>query len=384
MNITVNPVNDAPVAVDDVLTVNEDTPGSGDLSPNDSDPEGDPLTYTSGTFTTAQGGTITINADGTYTYTPGADYNGPDSYTYTVCDNNGECDTATLTITVNPVNDAPVAGDDNATVLEDTPVSGDLSTNDSDPEGDPLTYTSGTFTTAQGGTITINPDGTYTYTPPAGYTGTDCFTYEVCDNNGACANATICIEVTPNQPPVAEDDTATTVVNTPASGTVADNDSDPEGDPLTYTSGTFTTTQGGTITINPDGTYTYTPPAGYTGTDCFTYEVCDDNGNCSNATLCVEVGDNTTVVVPPAITPNGDGINDTFFIEGIQGKRATLRIFNRWGNVVYENEAYQNDWDGRSNKGIRIGENLPDGTYFYTIEVPELGVRKAGYITLKR
>ncbi|WP_169737650.1 Ig-like domain-containing protein, partial [Thermonema rossianum] len=199
-------LNCTPTPQDDNLVVNINTSGGGNLLANDTDPDGDPLTAMPGNFTTAQGGTLVINTDGSYTYTPPSGYTGTDSYVYTACDDDGVCATATLNIRVNS---PPVAGDDILTVDEDTPGSGDLSGNDSDVDGT-LTYTSGTFTTAQGGTITINADGTYTYTPGADYNGPDSYVYQVCDDDGACATATLNITVNDvNDPPVAGDDILT-------------------------------------------------------------------------------------------------------------------------------------------------------------------------------
>ncbi|WP_038909840.1 cadherin-like domain-containing protein, partial [Dickeya dadantii] len=119
LTVTVTAVNDAPVAAADTATTNEDTPVTVDVLANDSDVDGNPLTVTAAT---AGNGTVVINADGTLTYMPDANFNGTDTVTYTVSDGAGGVVTGTLTITVTAVNDAPVAGSDTATTLEDTPV----------------------------------------------------------------------------------------------------------------------------------------------------------------------------------------------------------------------------------------------------------------------
>ncbi|WP_235584740.1 Ig-like domain-containing protein [Thiomicrospira sp. WB1] len=113
MNLTVNPDNDQPVAVDDSASTTEDTAvtiSAADLLSNDSDIDGDTLSIDS--FTQPANGTLVDNGDGTFSYTPNADYNGSDSFTYTVSDGNGGTDTATVNLTVNPDNDQPVAVDD--------------------------------------------------------------------------------------------------------------------------------------------------------------------------------------------------------------------------------------------------------------------------------
>jgi large repetitive protein len=177
VTITVNPVNDVPVAVNDTNTTNEDTPVSGTTQGNDT-PSGDGgNTWTLvGVDGGANSGTVTMNPDGSYTYTPDPNFNGTDVFSYQVCDIDGDCDTATVTITVNPVNDVPVAVNDTNTTNEDTPVSGTTQGNDT-PSGDGgNTWTLvGVDGGAGNGTVTMNPDGSYTYTPDANFNGTDVF-----------------------------------------------------------------------------------------------------------------------------------------------------------------------------------------------------------------
>ncbi|SFW90065.1 tandem-95 repeat protein, partial [Chitinophaga sancti] len=177
---TVTPVNDAPVAVDDAVTVVEDTPTSFEVRTNDTDVEGDALTAT--VIAGPVNGTVVPNPDGSYTYTPALNYNGLDSLKYQVCDNGtpSKCDTGTVIFTVTPVNDAAVAVDDAVTVVEDTPTSFDVRTNDTDVEGDALTAT--VITGPVHGTVSQNPDGSYTYTPALNYNGLDSLKYQVCDN----------------------------------------------------------------------------------------------------------------------------------------------------------------------------------------------------------
>ncbi|QSZ41142.1 Ig-like domain-containing protein [Sulfurimonas aquatica] len=208
LTINVTPVNDAPVAVDDSITIGEDTPFTStvDLDFNDTDLDGDALSVTPGTFTTAQGGTLVLAADGSYTYTPAANFNGIDTVDYTVTDGS-LTDVGTLTINVTPVNDAPVAVDDSITIDEDTPFTStvDLDFNDTDLDGDALSVTPGTFTTAQGGTLVLAADGSYTYTPAANFNGVDTVDYTVTDGSLTDVG-TLTINVTPvNDAPEAVD-----------------------------------------------------------------------------------------------------------------------------------------------------------------------------------
>jgi hypothetical protein len=140
-------------------------------------------------------GTAVINPDNTVTYTPDANFYGSDSFSYTISDGAGGSDTAVVTITVTPVNDAPVANDDVATTLQDTTVTIDVLANDSDVEGDALSVTAVTIPT--NGSVVINPDNTVTYTPDASYSSTDSFSYTASDGNGGSDTAVVTITVTP-------------------------------------------------------------------------------------------------------------------------------------------------------------------------------------------
>lgn len=181
-----------PDAQDDTAETDEDTPVDIDVLANDSDPNGDPLEVTSAT---ADNGDVTINPDGTITYTPDENFNGTDTITYEISDGNGGTDTATVTVTVNPVNDDPEANDDTATTPYNTAVIIPVLDNDDDVDGDPLTITSAT---SPNGDVTINPDGTITFDPTPGFEGTATITYEVSDGNGGTDTAVVEVTVEEN------------------------------------------------------------------------------------------------------------------------------------------------------------------------------------------
>ncbi|MET3761790.1 VCBS repeat-containing protein [Sphingomonas sp. UYEF23] len=285
---TVTPVNDAPIANPSSATAVEDTAVVVPVLANDSDPDGNPLTVVSAT---APHGTVTINADGTVTYLPDADFNGTDTITYTISDGNGGVATSTVAITVAPVNDAPVAANDAATTQEDTPVTLAVLLNDSDVDGNPLTIIAAT--SAQGST-TINPDGTISFTPAANFTGVATLTYTNSDGSGGTATATATITVLPvNDPPIAAADQAVTNEDTPVVIAVLGNDRDVEGDPLSLVRATATN---GTVTILPDGTVRYTPNPDFNGSDTITYTISDGQGGFATSTVDVTV---TAVNDPP-------------------------------------------------------------------------------------
>jgi VCBS repeat-containing protein len=176
----------------DALTIVEPTPVSeGTL---ELDPDGDPLTVTLGTD--VANGVLDLQPDGSFTYTPDLDFFGNDTFTYTASDGELSSAPATVTITVTPVNDAPVAVDDAyATAFETelvVPAPGVLE-NDTDPDGDTLTVT--LDTDVANGTLNLQPDGSFTYTPDAAFSGEDTFTYTASDGVLSSAPATVTITV---------------------------------------------------------------------------------------------------------------------------------------------------------------------------------------------
>jgi len=160
--ITIRSGDDAPEAVNDAVVTDEDTPVSGTLTGNDT-PSGDGGNVWS-KVTNPANGAATVNADGTFVYTPNANFFGTDVFTYRVCDVDGDCSTATVTITIRSVNDVPVATDDAFTTADDTPVSGTVVTSDmlSGDDGNVWTL----VTSTGNGTLTFD-HGAFNYTLPA-------------------------------------------------------------------------------------------------------------------------------------------------------------------------------------------------------------------------
>lgn len=274
--------NDPPVAEDDDYVVDEDetlsVPIDGVLA-NDTDADGDTLTVV--VVSDVSHGTLELNDDGTFDYTPDANFNGIDSFTYEVSDGKGGVDEATVEITVNPVNDDPVAGDDSGFVTDfETPIiidAADLLGNDDDGDPDetqPLSITS--VGNPIGGTVSLAA-GIITFTPASGFSGDAEFTYELSDGAGGTDTGTVTLEVgeASNDAPVAVDDRKETDEDNSVTFNILDNDSDPDGDPVLVNQvfaedGTLIPfdvetplATGGLITVSRDGTVVFDPAGAF-------------------------------------------------------------------------------------------------------------------------
>jgi VCBS repeat-containing protein len=370
VTITVNPVNDAPVAVNDNYVIDEDTtltvalPG---VLGNDTDAEGDSLTAI--IVDNPANGTVTLNADGSFTYIPNDNFNGTDTFTYKVNDGEADSDVAAVTITVNAINDIPTANADDYSTSEDTALTiatAGVLTNDTDPEGDSLTAT--LVDNPANGTVTLNADGSFTYTPDDDFHGVDTFTYKASDGTAESPVATVTITVNPvNDLPVASDDAYATdedlALNITAIGVLA-NDADIDGDPLSAV--LVSGPANGTLTLNGDGSFTYTPDANFNGTDSFTYKANDGTADSNVATVTITVEavndlpvaendsynideDNSLTVPAEGVLTNdsdvdGDGLTPTVVTEPLHG---TLTL-NADGSFTYTPDPDFNGTDGFS------------------------------------
>ncbi|MDY6999530.1 MAG: Ig-like domain-containing protein, partial [Actinomycetota bacterium] len=291
-----DPGNSAPAANPDAYTLDEDTTlsigGPGVLA-NDTDADSDPLTAVLDVG--PDHGTFVLNADGSFSYTPDSGYAGTDSFSYTADDGTVASAPATVTLTVNPVNDPADLGNDTATVIEGSTGNViNVLANDSDPDGE-LTITA--TGTAANGTTAVTADGrSVLYTPASDYTGTDTFTYTVADPDGGTGTATVTVTVigAANEPPVAGPPGEQTVIL--ETGRVSGDlgFTDPEGAFLDYTVDSAPLL--GTVTIDFLGNYSYTPdpenrPAfgEDDDTDTFTVTATDPAGASATTTITVPV-----------------------------------------------------------------------------------------------
>jgi gliding motility-associated-like protein len=463
------------IANNDTTSTPMNTPASGNVMTNDRGLCDQPVTVTSSTA--ASHGSVVIAANGSATYTPDPGYVGNDFFTYTLTDNNGDVSTATVFITVTPVNMPPVTINESITLCPGTTFVGTVTNGgtvfngDTDPENN-LSLTLGS-TLVQGPshgvfTITDNVTGTFNYTPASNYSGQDRVIVSICDSGIPieCSNDTIFISVSPAvdanagsdqtifpgmfttlsgsasggsgiytwswlpanklldpsvQNPetvvlnattefiltvmdittgcegidtvsilvqgnaiIAVGDYDTTLVNTTIIMDVLANDQNPDGDPLTVSICGFPSH--GIVVLNTDQTITYTPYNDYVGEDMFCYRICNviRPTQCSDTLVYINVKlqSLTDIFVYNGISPNGDGNNDTWIIEGIEKyPENTILIYNRWGDKIREFSNYNNSnvsWDGKNESN----EPLPNGTYYYIIEVKDVGTLK-GWILIR-
>ena len=243
-----------------------------------SDADGNPLSYTAGTAPAH--GSVTVNPDGTWTYTPGSNFNGTDVFTVTISDGQGGISTATVNVGVTAVNDAPVANNDSLSTTEDTAVTytaAQLLGNDTDIDSATLSIAS--VASGSGGSAVLNADGSVTFTPNAHFNGTADFSYIVTDGTSNSTPATATVQVAAiNDAPVASADSASVLEGGSVVINLVSNDGDVEGalDPASIVITSAPTH--GTVSVNANGTVSYQHDGSETAADSFSYTVKDAQG----------------------------------------------------------------------------------------------------------
>ncbi|WP_305887999.1 tandem-95 repeat protein [Pseudomonas sp. B1(2018)] len=360
LNISVTPVNDNFTDASETVSTLEDTALSGSVLSGTSSVDG-PVSVVNfsidgvtGTFnagqtaTIANVGTLVIAANGAYTFTPAANYNGTlPTVTYTVTDGSGPNDTSTLNISVTPVNDNFTDANESVTTAEDTTLTGSVLSGTSSVDGPvsvvnftigDTTYAAGsTATIANVGTLVIGANGAYTFTPAANYNGTvPTVTYTVTDGSGTDDTSTLNISVTPVDDSFTDaNETVSTLEDTALTGSVLSGTSSVDGPvsvvnftigSTTYTAGnTATIANVGTLVIAANGAYTFTPAANYNGTvPTVTYTVTDGSGTNDTSTLNISVTPvddsftdaNETVSTLEDTTMTGSVLSGTSSVDG--------------------------------------------------------------------
>ncbi len=354
------PLNFSPTARDDSFTTSEDVAVSANVITNptaDSDPENDPL-HVSAWGTPANGVLSVTDSEGNFTYTPNQNFNGTDSFEYTLSDGSSE-DNATVHITVGAVNDIPVITEGttaSVTMSEDAnPTAFSLTLNATDGDNDIINWS--IKTQATHGTATATATGTskaIAYTPNANYNGADSFVVEVTDGNGV-DDITVNVTITPvNDAPTAVNDTASTYENTSVTIAVLTNDTDTENDTLSL--GAIQAPSHGNI--QPSGnSIVYTPNVGYVGSDSFDYSVTDGNGGTATASVHVTVSsmDDDGIDEAAGVDGNGDSVEDRF-------QSNVTTITSGSDAITIATQSNSTPLTGVSTAGGSIDVALADGT----------------------
>ena len=339
LTVTINGTEDLPVLTPATASVREDVQltASGVVPPPFDADIRDTLTFTAKANEAGRFGTLTLNADGTYTYTLnnslsavqalGVGETLTDVFQYTVTDSQGGSSSSTLTVTINGTNDVPTVAASVASVTEDTKItaSGILPTPQDTDIHDPLAFTPKVAEAGLYGKLTLAANGSYTYTLnnslPAvqrlgvGETATDTFTYTVSDGHGGTATNTLTVTINgTNDTPSVGNATATVTEDTQTTATgFLPSPTDPDAhDSVPFLPQNATAGLYGTLTLRADGSYTYALnnalPAvqalgvGETLNDTFTYTVSDGHGGTASNTLTVTIsGTNDTPVASAAI-----------------------------------------------------------------------------------
>ena len=330
VSITVNPVNDVPAANSQSMTTDEDAAKS--ITLTGSDVDGSALTF-SIVSNPANGALSGLNpATGAVTYTPNANFAGSDSFTFKVNDGSADSNTATVGITVNPVNDAPAANDDSVATNEDASIWIDVLSNDNDIEDNKPVIDAIAVQPTKGAAAIES--GKIRYAPNANFNGADSFTYTVKDSQGAIDNAVVSVTINPvNDAPTANAQSMTTDEDAAKSITLTGSDVD--GSALTF-SIVLNPSNGALSGLNPaTGAVTYTPNANFNGADSFTFKANDGSADSNTATVSITV--NPVNDVPAAnaqsVSTNEDNAKAiTLTASDVDGSALTFSIVSNPAN----------------------------------------------------
>ncbi len=299
VSFTINSVNDTPTAEDDIYSINEDetlsVPASTGILANDSDPDLDDSLSFSELSNSPLHGTVNIAADGSFNYTPLANFNGLDSFTYIAKDDAGATATGTVEITVFPIPDAPIIENESAEAISGEAVEIDVLSNDInlDGENSELTLISAS---ALNGTVAISQSGkSIAYTANSEFEGTDTISYSVqhtpqntdTGEKGLISSGTVTVTVLlPNDPPIANEDSISLEEDATATINVLGNDTDPDNDPLTVIEAIASS---GTVTINADNTLEYAPEANFHGNVTINYSIKDSRDHVASSLVNITI-----------------------------------------------------------------------------------------------
>lgn len=396
--ITIQPVNDPPEITINTIRVNADE--TTEICLTVTDVENDGVFYSHGVSLTGNS-TLDNGSSSTdlcFLYTPNTGFEGIDQIDITVCETNSPtlCTTKTIPVEVKYPNRPPqtiVNGVPGATISLTTPEDQPLvfCFESVDPDGDDVTLFEVQNVIGGGRLETYqNIEFCFTFTPEKDFNGLATWTIIVCDDQdpSLCGTLTANIQVTPqNDAPIAVTDTLSVLRHTVSKFNILANDYDIEGGSILLTLQPKLQAKHGQAVLSSDGFVTYTSDRYYRGMDSLVYEICDDGSpvGCSQATVLIQISD-LPLRIYEGVSPNGDGINDYWRMDGIDYyPENSVRVFDRYNNLVYEMSNYNNEdrvWRGEANRGITRGK-LPDGVYFYSIYISKDIPSLSGFVVLK-
>ena len=243
-------------------------------------------------------GTVALNADQSFTYTPADGFEGSDGFAYTVRDPVGGTASAEVTITVTRANAAPIAAGDTAQLLAGDSVAVAVLANDNDPDGDAFGIIG--IDAPGHGTIQVEPDQKIRYTAEPGFSGIDSFSYTIGDGRGGAGSASVTVTVIArNTPPIAAADLVSTASGVPVTIDALANDNDPDGDEVSLAG--MSLPIHGSLTLTPDQSFVYAPAPDFVGTDGFSYTIMDEGGATAIGEVSVAVERRN---MPPVATPD--------------------------------------------------------------------------------
>lgn len=293
--------NTLPVATDDRFTLAEDNSLRANLLSNDFDPDNqDPTTaaqtLTAQVLTPPKSGTVNLQPNGNFTYTPFLNVNGQDSFTYRITDDFQGIDDARVSLQITAINDVPVANNDAFSLSEDSPftsANGALLINDSDVDNDPLSISTVPAQAPSLGDLVLSQNGSFTYTPHPNAFGTDTFSYTLLDGTSS-STASVSLNIASiNDLPVAEDDVYHINEDAPLQANVLDNDNDADHTDQdkfqALTPSILSPPEHGSLTLQNNGDFSYVPTPEFAGNDGFTYRITDTDNATSQASVSIHV-----------------------------------------------------------------------------------------------
>lgn len=319
-------VNTPPTAANDTATTDAEMAVTIDVIGNDTDADGDTLSIMS--VTNGSNGTVAVNGT-QLVYTPASGFSGSDSFAYTVSDGKDTA-TATVNVTVNAAtasNTAPVAVDDSASTQFATPVTIDVLANDTDADTDTLSITS--VTNGSNGTAVVD-QGKIVYTPADGFKGSDSFTYTISDGKDsatASVNMTVLADLDAQ-----DDDFSVDPDSTANTFDVLGNDTLPSGQNVTIE--ILAQPMHGSVSIQ-DGKILYVPQSGYNGTDSITYQITDERGYTTQASITIRVGTSTEAC---GTAPDAPQANSVYYRVGWDGTDQRYHVFMYPGDMPSPNQ----------------------------------------------